>query len=95
MLLFKRIVVVCLALILSIAPARAVLAPESIPAVFDELLKVPALSNPAMIIIDGNTGATLYEKNADSQRKPASVMKILTAAVVIEHWTPNRLSVLP
>ena len=39
MLLFKRIVVVCLALILSIAPARAVLAPESIPAVFDELLK--------------------------------------------------------
>ncbi|MCE2648143.1 MAG: D-alanyl-D-alanine carboxypeptidase [Streptomycetaceae bacterium] len=73
MLLFKRIVVVCLALILSIAPARAVLAPESIPAVFDELLKVPALSNPAMIIIDGTTGQIIYEKNIHSQRKPASV----------------------
>ena len=84
MLLFKRIVVVCLALILSIAPARAVLAPESIPAVFDELLKVPALSNPAMIIIDGTTGQIIYEKNIHSQRKPASVMKILAGAVTID-----------
>jgi D-alanyl-D-alanine carboxypeptidase len=84
MLLFKRIVVVCLALILSIAPAKAVLAPESIPAVFDELLKVPSLSNPAMIIIDGTTGQVIYEKNGYSQRKPASVMKILAAAVTLD-----------
>ena len=84
MLLFKRIVVVCLALILSIAPAKAVLAPESIPAVFDELLKVPSLSNPAMIIIDGTTGQVIYEKNSYSQRKPASVMKILAAAVTLD-----------
>jgi len=33
--LFKRVFAVCLALILSIAPADAALAPESIPAVFD------------------------------------------------------------
>jgi D-alanyl-D-alanine carboxypeptidase/D-alanyl-D-alanine-endopeptidase (penicillin-binding protein 4) len=84
MLLFKRIVVVCLALILSIAPAKAVLAPESIPAIFDELLKVPSLSNPAMIIIDGTTGQVIYEKNGYSQRKPASVMKILAAAVTLD-----------
>ena len=89
MLLFKRIVIVCLALILSIAPARAVLAPESIPAVFDELLKVPALSNPAMIIIDGTTGQIIYEKNIHSQRKPASVMKILAGAVTIDFLDPQ------
>jgi D-alanyl-D-alanine carboxypeptidase len=89
MLLFKRIVVVCLALILSIAPARAVLAPESIPAVFDELLKVPALSNPAMIIIDGTTGQIIYEKNIHSQRKPASVMKILAGAVTLDYLDPQ------
>jgi hypothetical protein len=30
----------------------------------------------------------VYEKNAYSQRKPASVMKILTGAVVLEHLDP-------
>jgi D-alanyl-D-alanine carboxypeptidase len=41
-----------------------------------------------MIVIDGNTGAIVYEKNANSQRKPASVMKILTGAVMLEHLDP-------
>ena len=60
---FKKIFAVSLALTLSIGPADAALGPESIPAVFDELLKVPTLSNPAMIVIDGSTGQIIYEKN--------------------------------
>jgi D-alanyl-D-alanine carboxypeptidase/D-alanyl-D-alanine-endopeptidase (penicillin-binding protein 4) len=76
---------VCLALILSIAPADAALGPDSIPAAFDELLKVPSLSNPAMIVIDGTTGQIIYEKNIYSQRKPASVMKVLAGAVTLEY----------
>lgn len=87
--LLKRIFAICLALILSIAPADAVLAPESIPAAFDELLKVPALSNPAMILIDGTTGQMIYGKNIYSQRKPASVMKVLSGAVTIEYLDPQ------
>ena len=87
--LFKRVFAVCLALILSIAPADAALAPESIPAVFDELLKVPTLSNPAMIVIDGTTGQIIYEKNIFSQRKPASVMKVLAGAVTLDHLDPQ------
>ena len=87
--LFKRVFAVCLALILSIAPADAALAPESIPAVFDELLKVPTLSNPAMIVIDGTTGQIIYEKNIFSQRKPASVMKVLAGAVTLDHLDPE------
>ena len=87
--LFKRVFTVCLALILSIAPADAALAPESIPAVFDELLKVPTLSNPAMIVIDGTTGQIIYEKNIFSQRKPASVMKVLAGAVTLDHLDPE------
>ena len=87
--LFKRVFAVCLALILSIAPADAALAPESIPAVFDELLKVPTLSNPAMIVIDGTTGQIIYEKNIYSQRKPASVMKVLAGAVTLDHLDPQ------
>ena len=87
--LFKRVFAVCLALILSIAPADAALAPESIPAVFDELLKVPTLSNPAMIVIDGTTGQIIYEKNIFSQRKPASVMKVLAGAVTLDYLDPE------
>jgi D-alanyl-D-alanine carboxypeptidase len=87
--LFKRVFAVCLALILSIAPADAALAPESIPAVFDELLKVPTLSNPAMIVIDGTTGQIIYEKNIYSQRKPASVMKVLAGAVTLDYLDPE------
>jgi D-alanyl-D-alanine carboxypeptidase/D-alanyl-D-alanine-endopeptidase (penicillin-binding protein 4) len=80
---------VCLALILSITPAGAALAPGSIPAAFDELLKVPSLSNPAMIVIDGTTGQIIYEKNIYSQRKPASVMKVLAGAVTLEYLDPQ------
>ena len=89
MLLLKRLFAICLALILSIAPADAALAPESIPAVFDELLKVPTLSNPAMIVIDGTTGQIIYEKNIYSQRKPASVMKVLAGAVTLDYLDPQ------
>ena len=87
--LFKRVFAICLALILSIAPADAALAPESIPAVFDELLKVPTLSNPAMIVIDGTTGQIIYEKNIFSQRKPASIMKVLAGAVTLDYLDPQ------
>ena len=86
---FKRVFAVCLALLLSIAPADAALAPESIPAVFDALLKVPTLSNPAMIVIDGTTGQIIYEKNIFSQRKPASVMKVLAGAVTLDYLDPE------
>jgi D-alanyl-D-alanine carboxypeptidase/D-alanyl-D-alanine-endopeptidase (penicillin-binding protein 4) len=89
MVAFRRILAVCLALILSIAPAGAALAPGSIPAAFDELLKVPTLSNPAMIVIDGSTGQIIYEKNIYSQRKPASVMKVLAGAVTLEYLDPQ------
>lgn len=83
-----RLIAIGLAFTFSVLPAHAVLGPESIPPAFDELLKNKALANPAMIIIDGNTGEVIYEKNAYSQRKPASLMKILTGAVVLDHLDP-------
>ena len=88
---FRKVFALCLALTLSTAPADAALAPESIPAVFDELLKIPTLSNPAMIVIDGSTGQIIYEKNIFSQRKPASVMKVLAGAVTLEYLDPQSL----
>lgn len=83
--LLKSFLALSLALILSVAPASAVLGPDSIPVVFEELMKNPTLSNPAMVVIDNSTGAVIYQHNAFSQRKPASVMKILSAGAVIEN----------
>jgi D-alanyl-D-alanine carboxypeptidase len=83
--LFKKIFAVCLALIFSISPAFAALGPDSIPPVFEELMKNPTLSNPAMVVIDRSTGLVIYQHNAYSQRKPASVMKILSAGTTIEY----------
>ena len=82
------IAVLAVATALSVVPASAVLSPESIPAAFEQLLHSPVLSNPAMILIDGSTGAVIYEKNANSQRKPASVMKILSGAATLEYLNP-------
>jgi D-alanyl-D-alanine carboxypeptidase len=74
---------------LGVVPAGAALSATSIPAAFNELLKIPALSNPAMILIDETTGEVVYERNSHSQRKPASVMKILSATAVLEYLDPQ------
>lgn len=79
------LILIALATAIAVVPASAVLSASSIPAVFDELLKVPALSNPAMILIDGTTGEVVYQRNAYSQRKPASVMKILSGVATLKY----------
>lgn len=84
-----RFTLILLVTTLSIFPAQAVLGPDSIPAAFDELLKSQTLSNPAMIVMDGTTGQVIYEKNIYSQRKPASVMKILAGAATLEYLDPQ------
>jgi len=79
-----RVIVASLFVSATVIPANAALSPTSIPAVFDELLKNQRLSNPAMVVIDRSTGQVIYEKNGFSQRKPASVMKLLTSAAVVQ-----------
>jgi len=74
---------------LSVAPADAALSAASIPAAFDELLSARALSNPAMILIDGITGEVVYERNSYSQRKPASVMKLLAGVATLTYLDPQ------
>ena len=70
-------------LVLSVAPAQAILSPSTIPAVFSEMLLSPILANPSMILVDAQSGEVIYEKNANSPRKPASTLKIFSAAATI------------
>ncbi len=86
-----KVIFILLALVsaLNVVPSNAALSPSAIPAVFDKLLAVPALSNPAMILIDGITGEIVYQRKAYSQRKPASVMKLLSGVATLKYLDPE------
>lgn len=60
------------------AMAAAILLAAALP------FSVHAISAQKAILMDGNTGRILYEKNADSQSLIASTTKIMTALVVCE-----------
>lgn len=44
----------------------------------------PGVSAAQAILVDGQTGKVLYEKNADEKAYPASTTKIMTALLVLE-----------
>lgn len=45
----------------------------------------PSLGSETAILIDGDTGTILYDKNSDQKIYPASTCKVLTAIVAIEN----------
>jgi D-alanyl-D-alanine carboxypeptidase (penicillin-binding protein 5/6) len=67
------------------ARAKSKETPETIPAPTDYTPEgIPKTSAASVIVVDANTGKTLYEKNADQFRAPASTQKLLTALIVAE-----------
>jgi D-alanyl-D-alanine carboxypeptidase (penicillin-binding protein 5/6) len=65
--------------------AKAKESEESIPAPTEYTPEgIPKTSAASVIVVDANTGKTLYEKNADQIRVPASTQKLLTALIVAE-----------
>lgn len=64
------------------------------------LLTIPAAAAPELsaasaILMDADTGAVLYEKDADRPSLIASTTKIMTAVVVLEHCDPERRFTVP
>ena len=53
--------------------------------VFAEEINPEEMTANAVMLLDQDTGAVLYEKNPDMQVAPASTTKLLTAVVVLEH----------
>jgi D-alanyl-D-alanine carboxypeptidase len=47
------------------------------------------MANPSVIVLDEKTGDVLYESNAYSPRKPASVLKIISAAAAYTYLAPS------
>ena len=48
-------------------------------------LQLPNVEATAAILIDADTGIIIYEKNAHERRYPASLTKLMTALMLLEH----------
>ncbi len=52
----------------------------------------PRVTAYSAVVMDYATGATLYEKDADSMQVPASMTKVMTAYIIFEELEAGRLS---
>lgn len=55
----------------------------------------PAEANPryAAIVVDANSGQTLFARNADEKRYPASITKVMTLYILFEELEAGRLKI--
>ncbi len=44
----------------------------------------PEISSPSAVLMEASTGQIIYEKNADEQRSPASITKIMTLILIFD-----------
>jgi D-alanyl-D-alanine carboxypeptidase len=81
----------CLSLAVSLVTQPSASASDfsSAASAFSQLSKSSTLANPAVMVLDKLTGEVVYQNNASSPRKPASVLKILTAAAAYTHLSPS------
>lgn len=71
-------------LVVPVSNSSAFLKMEQIPSVFAELTSDKTLGNPSMMLLDLNSGQTVYSRDANSLRKPASTLKIMSAFAALE-----------
>ena len=84
------IVACLLAGLLGISQVSATAADSlAISSAFSQLTSIPTLADPSVIVLDEVTGDVVYESNANSPRKPASVIKLVSAAAAYTYLTPT------
>lgn len=74
-----------LALTLTLAPALCAAAPleENVPV---------EIASPAAMLVEAQTGAVIFEKNADEPRQVASLCKLMTLLITLEELEAGRLA---
>ncbi|MGI9226644.1 MAG: D-alanyl-D-alanine carboxypeptidase [Candidatus Nanopelagicaceae bacterium] len=85
---FASILVAAL-LVVPTTNSVAFLRMEQIPSVFAELTNAKTLANPAMVLVDINSGQIVYSRDANGLRKPASTLKLLSAFSILEYLPPE------
>ena len=81
----------CLLVALLAVPQSSATAADSIlvSKVFSQLATTPALADPSVIVLDEKTGEVIFESSANSPRKPASVIKLVSAAAAYTYLSPS------
>ena len=49
-----------------------------------EAVSGPEISAPSAVLMEASTGQIIYEKQADEQRSPASITKIMTLILIFD-----------
>lgn len=55
---------------------------------FTQLVTTSSLADPSVIVLDAKSGEVVFESNSNSARKPASVIKIVSAAAAYKYLSP-------
>lgn len=71
------------------AGAPAALKSSTISPILTSAANSKTLANPGLILVDPATGETIYENGADTLRKPASLLKIISAAALLDYVLPD------
>lgn len=71
------------------AGAPAALKSSAVSPLLKSAASSKALANPGMILIDPVTGEIIFENSATTFRKPASLLKILSATALLTYLTPD------
>jgi D-alanyl-D-alanine carboxypeptidase/D-alanyl-D-alanine-endopeptidase (penicillin-binding protein 4) len=84
-------IVLCLLAGLLLSPQSIATAADSIAisSAFSQLVSVPSLADPSVIVLDERTGEVVFESNSKSARKPASVIKLLSATAAYTYLNPS------
>ena len=77
-------------IVVPVSSSHALLRAEQIPSVFAELTNAKALANPSMVLVDLSNGQTIYSRDADSLRKPASTLKLMSAFSSLEYLPEDK-----
>lgn len=77
-----------------VSGTSAVMAAPGIPAadisrVFAQISSSPTLAGPSMILIDRTSGEVIFQIDATSLRKPASILKLLSTTAALQYIDPN------
>ncbi|MGI6006893.1 MAG: D-alanyl-D-alanine carboxypeptidase family protein [Ruminococcus sp.] len=75
------------------AAGMFLLSMSSVMAAGEESQEEPvAVEAPSVILMEASTGEILYEKNADEQRSPASITKIMTLLLIFDELEKGTLT---
>lgn len=78
----------------SFIPASAVAASSSLPAATEKAetgTPGPQVQAPSVCLMEASTGTVIYEKDADTKRRPASITKIMTLILIFDAIDSGRV----